>query len=145
MADTAGSGTVLVVDDDAAIRRSPERGLRLNGFAVGTAADGTEALHAIRDAPPDVLVLDVSMPGPSGIEVCTPAPRRGGRPARAHALRARRDRRPDSRAAGGRRRPPRQTVRPRSGRGAARATTGSRGADAGPPPGCPPSRRRSCS
>ncbi|MFF8402134.1 response regulator transcription factor [Streptomyces sp. NPDC014846] len=71
MADTAGSGTVLVVDDDAAIRRSLERGLRLNGFDVRTAADGTEALHAIRDAPPDVLVLDVSMPGPSGIEVCT--------------------------------------------------------------------------
>ncbi|MGY5100652.1 response regulator [Streptomyces sp. 900105245] len=64
----------------------------MNGFAVGTAADGTEALRAIRDAPPDVLVLDVSLPGPSGIEVCTPAPRRGARPARAHALRARRDR-----------------------------------------------------
>ncbi|PKW10099.1 two-component system, OmpR family, response regulator PrrA [Streptomyces sp. 1222.5] len=71
MADTTGSGTVLVVDDDAAIRRSLERGLRLNGFAVRTAADGAEALHAIRDAPPDVLVLDVSMPGLSGIEVCT--------------------------------------------------------------------------
>ncbi|MER6074577.1 response regulator transcription factor [Streptomyces sp. NPDC001817] len=71
MTDTAGSGAVLVVDDDAAIRRSLERGLRLSGFAVRTAAEGPEALAAIRDAPPDVLVLDVSMPGMSGIELCT--------------------------------------------------------------------------
>ncbi|MEU9477069.1 response regulator transcription factor [Streptomyces sp. NPDC048191] len=71
MTDTAGSGAVLVVDDDAAIRRSLERGLRLSGFAVRTAADGPAALAALRDAPPDVLVLDVSMPGMSGIEVCT--------------------------------------------------------------------------
>ncbi|MET7288163.1 response regulator transcription factor [Streptomyces sp. NPDC005573] len=70
MEDTARPGTVLVVDDDAAIRRSLERGLRLNGFTVRTAADGTEALTAIGQAPPDVLVLDVSMPGLSGIQVC---------------------------------------------------------------------------
>ena len=71
MSDTACPGAVLVVDDDAAIRRSLERGLRLNGFAVRIAADGPEALAAIEQAPPDVLVLDVSMPGMSGIEVCT--------------------------------------------------------------------------
>ncbi|MFG3203045.1 response regulator transcription factor [Streptomyces sp. NPDC048192] len=71
MTDAAGQGAVLVVDDDAAIRRSLERGLRLSGFAVRTAADGPQALAAIRDVPPDVLVLDVSMPGMSGIEVCT--------------------------------------------------------------------------
>ncbi|MEV7691270.1 response regulator transcription factor [Streptomyces bungoensis] len=70
MEDTTGPGAVLVVDDDAAIRRSLERGLGLNGFAVRTAADGSEALAAIRRTPPDVLVLDVSMPGMSGIEVC---------------------------------------------------------------------------
>ncbi|MFF4546827.1 response regulator transcription factor [Streptomyces sp. NPDC001435] len=63
-------GTVLVVDDDAAIRRSLERGLRLSGFAVRTAPDGLGALAAVADGPPDVLVLDVSMPGMSGIEVC---------------------------------------------------------------------------
>ncbi|MEU6280402.1 response regulator transcription factor [Streptomyces sp. NPDC047028] len=71
MTDTAETGAVLVVDDDAAIRRSLERGLRLSGFAVRTAADGPAALTAIEDAPPDVLVLDVSMPGMSGIDVCT--------------------------------------------------------------------------
>ncbi|MFG3121681.1 response regulator transcription factor [Streptomyces sp. NPDC017615] len=71
MGDSPSSGTVLVVDDDAAIRRSLERGLRLNGFTVRTAADGTGALAAIGQEPPDVLVLDVSMPGLSGIQVCT--------------------------------------------------------------------------
>ncbi|MEU1594464.1 response regulator transcription factor [Streptomyces sp. NPDC005708] len=67
---TTRPGAVLVVDDDAAIRRSLERGLRLSGFAVRTADSGPAALSVIRDAPPDVLVLDVSMPGMSGIEVC---------------------------------------------------------------------------
>ncbi|SOE06488.1 DNA-binding response regulator, OmpR family, contains REC and winged-helix (wHTH) domain [Streptomyces sp. Ag109_G2-15] len=58
------------MDDDAAIRRSLERGLRLSGFAVRTAPDGLGALAAVADGPPDVLVLDVSMPGMSGIKVC---------------------------------------------------------------------------
>ncbi|MFI8351121.1 response regulator transcription factor [Streptomyces sp. NPDC085596] len=71
MGDSRGPGTVLVVDDDAAIRRSLERGLRLHGFTVRTAADGAGALAAIGQEPPDVLVLDVSMPGLSGIQVCT--------------------------------------------------------------------------
>ncbi|MEU6216937.1 response regulator transcription factor [Streptomyces sp. NPDC047022] len=71
MSETERSGAVLVVDDDAAIRRSLERGLRLSGFRVRTADSGPEALAAIQRTPPDVLVLDVSMPGMSGIEVCT--------------------------------------------------------------------------
>ncbi|MGX1543044.1 response regulator transcription factor [Streptomyces adustus] len=70
MSDRACPGTVLVVDDDPAIRRSLERGLRLSGFSVRTADSGRAALDAVREAPPDVLVLDVSMPGTSGIEVC---------------------------------------------------------------------------
>ncbi|MGW4196611.1 response regulator transcription factor [Streptomyces sp. NPDC005004] len=71
MGDAPRSGTVLVVDDDAAIRRSLERGLRLNGFAVRTAPDGARALAAVTEEPPDVLVLDVSMPGLDGIQVCS--------------------------------------------------------------------------
>lgn len=71
MRDNTCPGAVLVVDDDAAIRRSLERGLRLNGFEVRTAADGPGALAVVEQAPPDVVVLDVSMPGMSGIEVCT--------------------------------------------------------------------------
>ncbi|GLW67930.1 DNA-binding response regulator [Kitasatospora phosalacinea] len=64
------AGRVLVVDDDAAIRRSLERGLRLSGFRVAVAADGAQALAALAAEPPDVLVLDVGMPGLSGTEVC---------------------------------------------------------------------------
>ncbi|NEA57574.1 response regulator transcription factor [Streptomyces sp. SID13666] len=68
--DPAGRGRVLVVDDDAAIRRSLGRGLRLDGFRVTEADGGRPALAGLRDDPPDVVVLDISMPGISGIEVC---------------------------------------------------------------------------
>ncbi len=67
---TAGCGRVLLVDDDAAIRRSLGRGLRLNGFAVDLADGGRGALTRLADAPPDVVVLDISMPDVDGIEVC---------------------------------------------------------------------------
>ncbi|MEU8587893.1 response regulator transcription factor [Streptomyces sp. NPDC048664] len=70
MDEAERGGAVLVVDDDAAIRRSLERGLRLSGFRVRTADSGPQALAAIGRTPPDVLVLDVSMPGMSGIDVC---------------------------------------------------------------------------
>ena len=63
-------GRVLVVDDDAAIRRSLERGLRLSGFTVTLAEGGVAALAAHEQSPPDVLVLDVSMPDLTGTEVC---------------------------------------------------------------------------
>ena len=64
------AGRVLVVDDDAAILRSLGRGLRLNGYDVALAADGRSALEQLEAQPADVVVLDVSMPGLSGTEVC---------------------------------------------------------------------------
>ncbi|MFD7453527.1 response regulator transcription factor [Kitasatospora sp. NPDC059827] len=70
MAGGDGTGTVLVVDDDDIIRRSLERGLRLSGFTVRTADGGRTALGLVADEPPDVLVLDVSMPDLDGSEVC---------------------------------------------------------------------------
>ncbi|WP_354643156.1 response regulator transcription factor [Kitasatospora camelliae] len=73
----AGGGRVLVVDDDAAIRRSLERGLRLSGFTVQLAEDGAAALERLAAAQPDVLVLDVSMPGLSGTELCRTLRARG--------------------------------------------------------------------
>lgn len=70
-------GRVLVVDDDAAIRRSLERGLRLSGFKVALAEDGRVALDRLAEVEPDVVVLDVSMPGLSGTEVCRTLRARG--------------------------------------------------------------------
>ncbi|MFD7918843.1 response regulator transcription factor [Streptomyces sp. NPDC059740] len=66
----AGRGRVLVVDDDGAIRRSLARGLRLSGFTVTLADSGRSALDAHAATPFDLFVLDVAMPGLSGIEVC---------------------------------------------------------------------------
>ncbi|WP_269855103.1 response regulator transcription factor [Streptomyces sp. RPT161] len=63
-------GRVLIVDDDAAILRSLGRGLRLNGYTVTLADSGEAALEQLTAAPADVIVLDVSMPGISGTEVC---------------------------------------------------------------------------
>jgi len=60
---------VLVVDDDEDIRVSLDRGLRLSGFAVRTAADGEAALAVVAADPPDCVVLDVGLPGRDGIAV----------------------------------------------------------------------------
>ncbi|MDX3073382.1 response regulator transcription factor [Streptomyces sp. MI02-7b] len=68
--DAHTGGRVLVADDDAAIRRSLERGLRLGGFSVILADGGHAALGSVREGAPDVVVLDISMPDLSGIEVC---------------------------------------------------------------------------
>lgn len=57
---------VLVVDDDRAVRESLERALVLHGWSVTTAEDGMTALAAVRESPPDVIVLDVQMPGVDG-------------------------------------------------------------------------------
>lgn len=61
---------VLVVDDDPVILRSLGRGLRLNGFDVALAENGTAALTELATRPPDVVVLDVSLPGLSGTDIC---------------------------------------------------------------------------
>ena len=74
-------GTVLIVDDDAVLRRSLARALRLAGFRTDVAEGGRDALARIAAGRPDVVVLDVSMPdlsaaprsaggcGPDGNEV----------------------------------------------------------------------------
>ncbi|MFE1409892.1 response regulator transcription factor [Streptomyces sp. NPDC058746] len=71
------TGRILVADDDAAIRRSLERGLRLSGFTVLLAEDGLRALEQVTGLGADMMVLDVSMPGLSGIEVCRTLRARG--------------------------------------------------------------------
>jgi two-component system response regulator MprA len=61
---------VLVVDDDRAVRESLVRALELEGYSVRAASDGAKALDAIKNEPPDVLVLDVMMPAVDGLTVC---------------------------------------------------------------------------
>ena len=61
---------VLVVDDDAAVRNSLDRALRLNGYEVDLAVDGVDALNRVSASPPDAIVLDVLMPNMDGLEVC---------------------------------------------------------------------------
>ena len=60
---------VLVVDDEATVRQALERALRLEGFAVSTAAGGQAALEEVAVRPPAVVVLDVMMPDLDGVSV----------------------------------------------------------------------------
>ncbi|MGW3987696.1 response regulator transcription factor [Streptomyces sp. NPDC004830] len=62
--------TVLLAEDDRAIRNALERALTLEGYQVVAVADGVEALAQAHRNRPDVLVLDVMMPGIDGLQVC---------------------------------------------------------------------------
>ncbi|WP_326754111.1 response regulator transcription factor [Streptomyces hirsutus] len=62
--------TVLLAEDDRAIRNALERALILEGYRVTAVADGVEALAQAHRSRPDVLVLDVMMPGIDGLQVC---------------------------------------------------------------------------
>ncbi len=67
---TAKSMRILVVDDEPALRDSLSRALRFEGYTVTVARDGHEALARRREDAPDLMILDVMMPGITGIEVC---------------------------------------------------------------------------
>ncbi len=61
---------ILVADDDPAVRESLRRSLSFNGYEVTLASDGREALTASSTPVPDLVLLDVNMPGIDGLEVC---------------------------------------------------------------------------
>jgi two-component system response regulator MprA len=69
---TSGSDPfrVLVVEDSPTVARLVQRGLVLEGYLVDLAANGRAALVAARDQPPDLVVLDLSLPDIDGLEVC---------------------------------------------------------------------------
>lgn len=66
---TAPGPRILVVDDDPGVLTSVQRGLGHEGFDVVVAAEGREALAAVRSAAPDAMVLDVVLPDVDGVEV----------------------------------------------------------------------------
>jgi DNA-binding response OmpR family regulator len=66
----ADGSRVLVVDDDPTVSDVVRRYLERAGITVNLAADGPAALVAYRDQPPDLVVLDLMLPGMDGIEVC---------------------------------------------------------------------------
>jgi len=60
---------ILIVEDEAEIADYLRRGLAFEGYAVELAADGHAALTAARDRPPDLVILDLMLPGIDGLEV----------------------------------------------------------------------------
>lgn len=66
---TGGSRSVVVVDDAADVRMLLQVLLELEGFTVTATADGPTGLAAVRAAQPDVVLLDVQLPGMDGTEV----------------------------------------------------------------------------
>jgi CheY-like chemotaxis protein len=61
---------VLLADDSPHAQRMGERILREEGFTVVTVSDGDTAMLRLKDADPDVVIADISMPGVSGYQIC---------------------------------------------------------------------------
>jgi two-component system KDP operon response regulator KdpE len=64
------AATILVVDDEPQIRRVMRSTLSTQGYVITEATTGEEALESVRKARPDLVLLDVNMPGMGGIEAC---------------------------------------------------------------------------
>ncbi|KZX21780.1 Transcriptional regulatory protein AfsQ1 [Rathayibacter tanaceti] len=61
---------VLLVEDDPAVRRGVTIGLGRLGHEVEAVSDGWDALDSVAEAPPEIVVLDLMIPGLNGLEVC---------------------------------------------------------------------------
>ena len=68
---TSEAKTLLVVDDDPAVREGLEELFRLQGYRVLTAVDGEAGLRAVQAERPDLMILDVAIPGLDGFRVAT--------------------------------------------------------------------------
>ena len=67
----ADKKTILIIDDEPDTRTYFSSLLEDNGYATVTAENGTEAIALVEKSPPDLITLDVTMPGMTGIEVLT--------------------------------------------------------------------------
>ena len=67
--ETASPGSVLIIDDEAAIRESLQTLLEIEGYAVETAIDGVEGLARLAERPFDLVLLDFALPERNGIEI----------------------------------------------------------------------------
>ena len=65
-----GSQRVLIVDDNRSLVTAAQRILQKAGFEAVTAFDGSEALERVREQKPDLIILDIVMPGLDGYDVC---------------------------------------------------------------------------
>ena len=63
-------GNILVVDDEYSIRELLRKFLSLQGYEVETANDGVDALEKVFHSLPNLIILDIMMPGMDGLEVC---------------------------------------------------------------------------
>lgn len=66
---SAAGALIAVVDDDESVRRATRRLLRAAGFEVDTYSSGAEFLDAVEHHKPTCIIVDLHMPGPSGLEV----------------------------------------------------------------------------
>ena len=65
-----GNCKLLIVDDEPALRKALRTSLTASGFDVAEARNGDEALSMLPQTPVDVVLLDINMPGWSGIDIC---------------------------------------------------------------------------
>jgi len=65
----SAKGTILIVDDEPDIVETLEFALRRAGFTIRVATNGADAIEMARKEPPDLMLLDVMMPGLNGYEV----------------------------------------------------------------------------
>src|SRR3954449_36365 len=75
-----GPATILVVDDDDRLVSSVRRVLAYEGYRVLTATSGTQGLQLARDEAPDLIILDVMLPGVDGLEIARRVQAGGGVP-----------------------------------------------------------------
>jgi DNA-binding response OmpR family regulator len=66
----ASAERILVIEDDRAVQKALKRLFEAEGFAIDIAGNGADGLEMFRAAPPSVLVLDLSLPGTPGQDVC---------------------------------------------------------------------------